>query len=140
MGLPRISLGASDGGSRPTPDVVACSQIVPLRTIVTLQVTGEADSARDVLQRVGLYTREHFDDRFTFDPYIDESGHEVVWLASAEDEHAMAEWEAEMGDKTGFRAEVMGVMQFTRIYLLDSSTHPHLELLRQVGTALVPVG
>lgn len=128
-----------DRPARTKAQCVAWDGIVPVRTIVTLRVTGEAALARDVLKRVELYTREHFGDRLTFDPYIDEAGHEAVWLASAESEQAMIEWEVDMGEETGFRAEVMRFMQFTRIYLLDPLTHPELELLRQVGTPLIPV-
>lgn len=107
-----------------------------VRAIVSYRLIGDIDTARDLMKRVANYTNEHFGDRLTFDPFVNEASGEVIWVNTAADEDALVEWEADMGDETGFRDETANLFEFVGMYVLDPITDPRLEHLRDAGTAM----
>ena len=107
-----------------------------IRAIVTYRLTGDIETAKDVMRRAAAYTGEHFGDRLTFDPYVDEASGKVLWVNAAVDEDTLVEWEQDMGDKTGLRVEVMSVLEPVSMDILDPITDPRLERLREAGTMM----
>lgn len=107
-----------------------------IRAIVTYRLTGDIEAAKDVMRRAASYTQEHFGDRLTFDPFVDEASGKVIWVNTAVDEDTLVEWEHDMGDTTGFRVEAMGVLEPVSMDILDPITDPRLERLREAGTMM----
>ncbi len=107
-----------------------------VRAIVTYRLTGGIETAKDLMRNVAAYTREHFGDRLTFEPFVNEASGKVIWVNSAVDENTLVEWEADMGDKTGFRVEAMSVLAPVSMDVLDPITDPRLERLREAGTMM----
>lgn len=107
-----------------------------VRAIVTYRLTGDLETAKDVMRRVAAYTREHFADRLTFDPYVNEESGRVIWVNAAVDEDSLVDWEADMGDKTGFRVECMSLLEPVSMDLLDPVVDPRLERLREASTMM----
>ena len=107
-----------------------------VRAIVTYRLTGDIETAKDVMRRAAAYTQEHFGDRLTFDPFVNEATGKVIWVNTAADENTLVDWEADMGDKTGFRVEAMSVLEPVSMDVLDPITDPRLERLREAGTMM----
>lgn len=107
-----------------------------VRAIITYRLVGDADIAKDVMRRAAAHTREHFGDRVTFDPFIDEASSKVIWVNSFKDEDTLVEWEQDMGDKTGLRVEARRVLEPVSMDVLDPIADPRLEFLRESGTMM----
>ncbi len=107
-----------------------------VRAIVTYRLIGDIETATDVMKRAAAYTKEHFGDRLIFDPFVNLDARKVIWVNTAVDESTLVEWEADMGDKTGFRAEVLSVLEPLSMDVLDPITDPRLERLRSAATMM----
>lgn len=107
-----------------------------VRAIVTYRLTGDIRTAKDVMRRAAAYTSEHFGDRLIFDPFVNEATRKVIWVNTAVDEDTLVEWEADMGDKTGFRVEARNVLEPVSMDILDPITDPRLKRLREAATMM----
>ena len=107
-----------------------------VRALVTLRLVSDLESAAALMKRVAAYTKEHFGGRLRFEPFINESSGKIIWLNSAVNEDALAEWEQAMRD-SGIRDEVIGpTFEPIRVELFDPISDPRLENLRASSTQL----
>lgn len=107
-----------------------------VRSIVVMQLKGDLLVAKALMQEVASYTREHYGDRFVFDPYVDLVTGRVVWLNAVSDEEALVQWEQDMGEKTGFRSRVREILEPISIDILDPIDDPRLDQLRNASTMM----
>jgi hypothetical protein len=107
-----------------------------IRAIVIWQLKGQLLAAKDLMQEVASCTREHYGERFVFDPYVDTVTGRVVWLNVVSDEEALVQWEQDMGEKTGFRSRVRAMLEPVSTDILDPIDDPRLDRLRDASTMM----
>ena len=110
-----------------------------IRGIVRYRVLTDFDAVGAIMRRVAEYTEDRFGDNFTFQPFSNEDTNEVVFVNSAVDEATMADWLEAMGDDTGFREVVLTNLEITSVELLDPSSDPRLDYLREGASQLKPL-
>ena len=107
--------------------------------IVRHAVLTDFDSVEAVMKNVASYTEDRFGDKFTFQPFGNADTNEVIFVNSAVDEATMADWLEAMGDETGFREVVMTNMEIKSVELLDPTSDPRLDYLREGASQLRPL-